>query len=255
MNAPFMPFGSEYSLRTDWTALQSMYIKLFGVVDLPTRIRARAVTHVLKDYASDTLLDIGAGTGVYSFFYTRKTQCRCTAIDIDLNRIRSIQREVSILGRTNLEAICSNEEGLTSLPSEAFSVVLAIEVLQYFSNLPRTFTNIFNLIKPGGILVAHIPIRDSLWPYEHNLFDQVTLKSILTEAGFEHVQVRFTFGLGARFLTAIFSTLVGWPILLAASYPWLLFAAHLTPRFVPNGTFCLVVAHKSPNKVAETSVA
>ena len=37
------PFGAEYGWRPEWNLFERIYIRTFGVVDLPSRLRARLV--------------------------------------------------------------------------------------------------------------------------------------------------------------------------------------------------------------------
>ena len=84
-------FGYEYAYRPDWGCLQRLFIGVFGVVDLPTRIRARAVLWALRRISCDRVLDIGTGTGVYAFYVTRNPSCQAVALDIDANRIETVR--------------------------------------------------------------------------------------------------------------------------------------------------------------------
>ena len=237
-------FGSEYALRPGWTRLQSLYIRIFGIVDLPTRIRARYVLRALKTLTCDTVLDLGAGTGVYSLFLTRNPRCKVLAIDIDSGRAESIRHQARCLRRSNLEVLCSSEDGLETLPSGSFSLVLTVEVLPYFADLNRVLLNLKNCLLPGGTLVAHIPFRDGLWPYEHNLFDEQFLRTEFMKAGFESPDIRRTFGAGSQLICNIFSGLVERPLLLALVYPALLCIANLLSGFSTQGTCCLLITRR-----------
>jgi SAM-dependent methyltransferase len=198
----------------------------------------------MRKFYCNNLLDFGTGTGVYSFFATRDPLCQCIALDIDAKRIESIQYQAILLNRNNLKAITFHDAALDELPLQSFSVVLAIEVLQYIPELRRTLIKLKERLRPGGVFIAHIPRRDSLWQFERNMFDDASLRQIMTEAGFEALMIRDTFGHAAVILCEIYSRLAERPILLAFLYPWLLICASLTPRFVSRGSFCLLVARR-----------
>ncbi len=179
------PFGYEHAFRAGWNPLQRAYIRLFGVVDLPTRMRARVVSWALSQLVWDSMLDVGAGTGVYTYWASRESSRRIVAFDIDAQRIESIKTVTRQLGRNQVSAICGDEKSLAALPKEDFSVVLAVEVLQYFSDLHDTLRCLNERLRPGGVLVAHVPIRTTLWPHEHTLFDDDLLRRSFDSAGFE----------------------------------------------------------------------
>ena len=43
LNGSMKAFGFEYAFHPGWNRFQRLYIRVFGIVDLPTRIRARAI--------------------------------------------------------------------------------------------------------------------------------------------------------------------------------------------------------------------
>jgi SAM-dependent methyltransferase len=219
---------------------------LFGIVDLPTRIRARAVSRALDRVEWDSLLDVGAGTGVYAYCASRESSRRVVALDIDAGRIEAIKGVAGRLGRgVGLSAICGDEKSLAALPREEFAVVLAIEVLQYFPDLHGTLRSLHERLRPGGMLVAHVPIRTALWPHEHTLFDDNSLRKYFNATGFESPEIRQTFGRVSLALCAVFTWCVPRPALLAIVYPLLLLATALTPAIVEIGAYRLVIARKT----------
>jgi SAM-dependent methyltransferase len=236
-------FGNEYAYRPTWGRLQRAFIGLFGVVDLPTRIRARVILWALKRSCCDRVLDIGTGTGMYAFYVTRNPGCEALALDIDANRIEIIRYIADRLERQGLSAVCGDEQVLATLPTD-FSVVLAVEVLQYFPDLKRTLRELQKRLRSGGTLIAHVPVRDVLWPYEHSLLNDAVLEKLCRDAGFEMPEIRQTFGRIAQALCAVFSWCVPRQGLLAIVYPLLLLANALTPRFTQDGAFRLLIARK-----------
>lgn len=239
------PFGYEHAFRAGWTPLQRAYIWLFGIVDLPTRIRARAVSSALNRLAWDSMLDVGAGTGAYAYYASREPSRRVVAFDIDAQRVETIKCVARRLGRDSLSAVCGDEKSLAALPREQFAVVLAVEVLQYFPDLHGTLRVLHERLRPGGMLVAHVPIRTALWPYEYTLFDDDSLCRHFIAAGFELPEIRQTFGRVALALCAVFTWCAPRPALLAIVYPLLLLAIALTPAIVEIGAYRLVIARKT----------
>jgi SAM-dependent methyltransferase len=237
------PFGYEYAYRPGWGGLQRGFIAVFGIVDLPTRIRARAVLWALRRSHCDRALDVGTGTGVYALYITRDAKHQCVAMDIDRNRIESIRAMADKLGRQGLSTVCGNERVLASLPAD-FSAVLALEVLQYFPDLREIMLLLQRRLQPGGVLIIHFPVMDRLRPYEHHLLDDIVIRKLCMEAGLEIAEIRQTFGWFAQVLCAVFAWCVPRQWALAIIYPLLLSLISLMPRFTRNGAFRLVIARK-----------
>ena len=187
-------FGCEYAYRPDWGRLQRVFIRVFGIVDLPTRIRARAVLWALRRISCDHVLDVRTGTGVYAFYVMRDPGCRVVALDIDAHRIEIVRYIAGQLDSQGLSTLCGDDEVLATLPPAGFSVVLAVEVLQYFPDLRRTLRELHERLSPGGVLIAHVPVRQALWRYERTLFNDTVLPGLFVEAGFEPPEIRQTFG-------------------------------------------------------------
>jgi SAM-dependent methyltransferase len=140
--------------------------------------------------------------------------------------------------------LCANEDALTTLPSASFSLILAIEVLPYFADLDKVIHNLINCLLPGGTLIAHIPLREALWPYEQNLFNEQFLRKVFITAGFDSPEIRRTFGPSSEAICRFLSSLAERPLLLAMLYPFLLCVANLSPRFASQGTSCLLIAQR-----------
>jgi SAM-dependent methyltransferase len=240
-----MAFGYEGAYRRDRGGVQRLYTWLFGAIDLPTRIRSRAVTGSLRGTSCDSVLDVGAGTGAYAFYLTRIAACRVTAFDIDARRIEIIRDIAQRLNRHGLSTLCGGEPILETLPKSGFGVVLAIEVLQYLPEVPQYLRWLYRALRRDGILIAHVPIRQKLQPYELYLFDDIRLRGLFAEAGFERVEIRQTFGRAERILCAAFSWCVARRALLAVLYPLMLAVIALRPRFTGSGSYRMVIAHKA----------
>lgn len=138
----------------------------------------------------------------------------------------------------------ADESALSTLPTSAFSVVLAIEVLMCVNHPDQVLADLRERLRPGGVLIAHVPVRSTSRPHERTLFTDVKLYSLFEQAGFNTPDIHQTFGIATQILCRIFSALVTRPTLLALMYPWLLLGITLAPPIVRKGSYRLVVARR-----------
>ncbi len=246
-------FGREYSHREGWSRSVRLFISVFGMIDLPTRIRARSVRQILREKDCECILDLGAGTGVYSYYLTRNPTCQVVAVDIDSDRVSVIRQIAEKLNRPRIQALQGGGALIATFPENGFSVVLAIESLQYFEDLDQVFSDCFRSLQNGGHFIAHVPIRQSLWPYERTLFNDRLLVNLFQSSGFEEVTLYRTFGSLHEKLCLLSTRCMKWPLLLAFLYPVLLLLITILPVFVSQGDYRLVVGRK-PFKALNSAV-
>jgi SAM-dependent methyltransferase len=240
-----MFFGSEYAVHPKWNTTESWYIRHFGVVDLPSRLRARVILKELRKLPSNAFLDIGTGTGNYSVYLSRYHFNKVWGIDIDASRVLECSRIVTSLGRDNVR-FCegSGDTGLKIFRTESFDIVLAVEVLQYMPDLSTAFNEAYRVLKPGGFFVGHIPVLGYLRDAERNLFDDRNFPDLLTGEGFEIVSLFSTFGGNIRQLCRIFEWASCHRILVAMIFPIVLAVSRLFSIESSEGDYRLFVARK-----------
>jgi SAM-dependent methyltransferase len=238
-----MRFGWEYALSRRWKWMQHAYILLFGVVDLPTRLRARIVGSTARGGEADkTIVDFGTGTGVYAYFCSRQRERKVIAVDVDGERVSDINRIAQLLGRNRLVAVCSDERFFATCSDGQIGLILAIEVLQYCLQLEDALREMRRSLGQDGVLIAHVPVRNKLAPHEHHLFTDERLLTLAEAAGFATVTIQKTFGPTATRLCFLFERCSHWPVVLGLAFPFLLLAASCTPHFSKSGESRLIVA-------------
>ena len=239
------PFGYEYAESSRWNCLERLYIRLFGMVDLPTRMRARLVKKTLRDIPWSTMLDFGSGTGAYSLYFSRSPRVRVWGVDIHQIRIVEGLELNRKLERDRLDFVCCSSILETNrFQPNSMDVVLAVEVLQYLFDVRAGFRDIHEVLKPGGYLIAHVPLLGYRRRRETILFDIDTLNRLIADSGLELISLNRVFGKTASLLSGIYSycgrsrlvTAILFPLLLLVSLP---FGGKCT-----NGSYCMAIARK-----------
>ncbi len=236
------PFGSEYSESPRWNRLERLYIRLFGIVDLPSRMRARLIMNALRNIPWKTMVDFGCGTGSYSFYFSRFPGVHVRGLDIDQSRISNCIEINRKLQRESLDFVCSPSifKNGEFKPGSA-DVVLAVEMLQCLPDTQAGFQDIQRVLKPGGHLVAHVPYERS---EDEVVFTAENIETYLRKAGLELVSIHRVYSKAASFLCMLYSHCVRPRILSSIVFPLLLLASRACGGKDPEGSFCLVVARK-----------
>jgi len=117
--------------------------------------------NVLNQYLCDKsyILDIGAGTGAYSFYYAQKGH-RVQALDLTPKNIEFINQKKKENIELQLEANVGNATDLSDFADNTFDAVLCFGPIYHLINEKDRITCILEalrVLKPGGLLaVAYI---------------------------------------------------------------------------------------------------
>jgi len=139
---------------------------------------------------SGEILDIGCGTGLYSRAAIKKSDF-VVSMDLSMAMLRNakkLPRQVYICADSNL---------VYPFKDNTFSVITAMDVLSYLSDLQLAFAEIKRLLKPGGYFFSVVPNSRSLVrqtarmlkagsysasvPGEKKFFAEKTLKNLLED--------------------------------------------------------------------------
>jgi ubiquinone/menaquinone biosynthesis C-methylase UbiE len=104
------------------------------------------------------ILDVGAGTGIYSFHYADQNH-EVVAVDITPKHIETIKAKCSQL-ELNMEAYIGNAVDLSRFDSDTFDLVLCFGPMYHLTNLDDRndcIKECLRVLKPGGHLaIAYI---------------------------------------------------------------------------------------------------
>lgn len=126
------------------------------------KVEFTITTSILNEYVrnNDKILELGAGTGIYSFYYANKGN-NVLATDITPKHIEIINEKLSQRkNNINLFAEVANATDLSNYKSESFDVVLCLGPMYHLTNIndrENCIKESLRVLKKGGILaVAYI---------------------------------------------------------------------------------------------------
>ena len=161
----------------------------------PERLRdwdPETIWSVLGKGAVETVVDVGAGIGVYAIHYAGKIPAGTVyACDIDPDAIKAMVMEIGQAGANNVVPVLAEEIHLP-LPNDVADVVFAINVHHHLPDQQASMQEFHRLLRPGGT-VGVIDWKKQETPkgppHEIRLTPE-TIKGQLESAGFVEFQVQ-----------------------------------------------------------------
>ena len=105
------------------------------------------------------ILEVGAGTGRYSFYYLNKGHI-ITALDIVQKNVEVMREKSKTIGSKNMEVKLGDARDLSQFDSNTFDVVLCLGPIYHLSKRQdriKCIGECIRVLKPEGILaIAYI---------------------------------------------------------------------------------------------------
>ncbi len=204
MKAIFNHYGQEFLHDPSLNFVHRIYIRIFGVPISGLRIRLRRVLPSIKGNFG-SIIDLGCGKGIFSFELARRfPKATVVGIDIDPQLIESNLKIVEAVKIKNLRF--ERDDILNLKYSELFDLAVSVDNLEHIEDDISALISIKRALKPGGLLVCHVPARERIWLFKRmatnfNVVGHVRpgytkkeLKEKFGQAGFELVQLGYTYG-------------------------------------------------------------
>jgi 2-polyprenyl-3-methyl-5-hydroxy-6-metoxy-1,4-benzoquinol methylase len=119
-----------------------------------------AMNYIEKHAPYASVLDFGCGSGVMLAFLAKLSR-QVVATDIDLVPLQRVKKYIPLA--ENIQVLDANQTAISRLPANSFDLVNALDVLEHVNDLPRTLSELLNLLKPGGRLVVSGPTENILY--------------------------------------------------------------------------------------------
>jgi len=140
--------------------------------------------------ATDTLLDCGAGTGLFA--EEMAARCRVLVLDDHEEALRILRT------RFRPEQILSLAGDRVPLPDASLEYVTALDVLEHVPDDAAVVRGFARLLKPGGLAVVTVPASMALWSdwdvalHHFRRYERGQLKALFAGAEWELVHANYT---------------------------------------------------------------
>ena len=152
--------------------------------------KGRAILDVLGDVRADEVLDVGAGSGVFSRLLLDESRCaRATCVD-------PAYSDAALAETPDPRIVRCRDVRAPTQP-----LVLMMDVLEHVDDDVALLTHYTRHLPPQGRVLVSVPAFQSLWSghddfLEHRRrYTRASLESVVRAAGLEVLRTRYFYGL------------------------------------------------------------
>lgn len=116
---------------------------------------------------TDRILEVGAGTGVYSMYYAERGH-EVTATDLTPKHVEIIESKIRANPTLRMNAKVANATELIDFENDTFDVVLCLGPMYHLIDRDaqeKCLSECLRVLKPGGILALAYITKFSVFPY------------------------------------------------------------------------------------------
>jgi SAM-dependent methyltransferase len=127
-----------------------------GWLERPSREREERTDLLIQNMGlkdTDSVVDLGAGTGYFSFPIARQLSAgKVLAIDIEPEMLKRIEQRKTVSGIQNIETVLASKTN-PNIPADSVDVVLLVDAYHEFSHPREVMAAVSRGLKPGGRVI------------------------------------------------------------------------------------------------------
>lgn len=140
---------------------RGIFLRLYGIADLHTHIRWRAIASMVSSICSargGNILDVGCNMGLMSFEIARRLPAgKVLGIDTDRQFIKAAIEIKNQAGIPNVNFRVVSAPRIPSVPDNYCDVVLLIDVIEHIVDDRSLLQEVDRILKPGGVVIISVP--------------------------------------------------------------------------------------------------
>lgn len=148
-----------------------------------------ALLNINKD---DVVLDLGAGTGYFTFPASKKTNANVFALDIESKMLEFMKEQINKQSIPNIDLIQGPIENIP-LDDTKVDRVIASMVLHEVEPLSKGLEEIYRVLKPGGRCICvewEKKVTDQGPPLHHRVYSK-DMEDAMKQTGFQDISISY----------------------------------------------------------------
>ena len=163
----------KINTKNNWNKMADAYENFTGNPNSYSYlIEWPCIKELLPDLKNSEILDLGCGTGRFSFLFEDFNAKYILGVD-NSEEMLKIAGEKALKKKSNVEFINSDILNIDKITNRKFDFIFSSTTLHYINNLKPVFSKIFNLLKDNGECIISVmnPIYTAQYPvYKHGRF-------------------------------------------------------------------------------------
>ncbi|MDP6921353.1 MAG: bifunctional demethylmenaquinone methyltransferase/2-methoxy-6-polyprenyl-1,4-benzoquinol methylase UbiE [Lutibacter sp.] len=148
------PLGKKAQVTTMFNTISKEYDGLNRVISFGIDVKWRKkVVQIVADSKPETVLDIATGTGDLAIALAKTCAAKITGLDIAEGMLEIGRKKLSEQSIDSVEMLVGDAENIPFEEATFEAVTVAFGV-RNFENLEKGLSEIYRVLKPGGVLVV-----------------------------------------------------------------------------------------------------
>ncbi|WP_313340162.1 class I SAM-dependent methyltransferase [Sedimentibacter sp.] len=152
------------TIEHSWDRMAEAYEQFTSGEDsYSSKIEWPCIQKMLPDLSEKSVIDLGCGTGRFTFLLENKNPAKIIGIDLSDDMLKLAKAKAKKIAST---AVFYKGDISKSFTDEKFDFIFSSTVSHYIKDLNKLFSNIYDMLKPDGICVisAMNPVYTSQYP-------------------------------------------------------------------------------------------
>ncbi|WP_130838529.1 class I SAM-dependent methyltransferase [Lachnoclostridium sp. Marseille-P6806] len=156
-------------IKIDWNSMAKAYEEFNNAEDSYSfNIEWPCIKDLLPDLRGKTIVDLGCGTGIFTFLLEKSDPSKLIGIDLSEEMLQ-IARDKAKVSNSKAEFILHDAATCKEVIEEPVDFIFSSTTSHYIENLGHLFENVAKSLKDGGECVFSIihPVYSAMYPVEH----------------------------------------------------------------------------------------
>lgn len=158
-----------FSIKEDWNTAAKAYEEFNNSPDSYSyNIEWPCIKELLPDMNGKTILDLGCGTGIFTFLLEQHIPARLVGIDLS-EEMLEIANKKAVDRKSIAQFHLGDAEKFGDYTNDVFDLIFSSTMTHYIENLDMFFENISKCLKSEGICVLSVihPVYSAMYPVEN----------------------------------------------------------------------------------------